>query len=123
MPWIKVLSAGKLPEGSRQVVDANNRSVLLIHHNGRLYAIASACPHMRFPLRFGRVTDDGGIICPFHHSAFDLASGDVKEWSPWPPLIGPILANVSREKTLLTYPVKVENGEIFVEIREVSAML
>jgi nitrite reductase/ring-hydroxylating ferredoxin subunit len=71
---------------------------------------------MRFPLKGGQI-HDGAIVCPFHHSAFDLDSGDVKEWSPWPPGLGPVLASLSRKKVLRTYEVKIEDGAIFIRPR------
>lgn len=53
-------------------------------------------------------------ICPFHHSAFDLKTGNVKEWSPWPPGLGRILGAISREKALKVYATKLEDGYVWV---------
>jgi nitrite reductase/ring-hydroxylating ferredoxin subunit len=116
MSWVKVISQSELPEGSRRVVRAEGRSILLIRNKGKLWAIQSSCPHMAWPLQFGRLTEDEGIVCALHHSAFDLTTGDVKDWSPWPPVVGPLLQNVSRRKALPLYQTKVENGSIWVEI-------
>lgn len=122
MTWIKTIPEVDLPEGARQVVSVQGTDVLLLRHEDRIYAVANACPHMRFSLKGGRIAD-GAIVCPFHHSAFDLETGDVKSWSPWPPLVGPMLGNLSREKALATYAVKVEDGYIFVQPKRVKAML
>lgn len=72
---------------------------------------------MRLPLKGGRV-EDGTIVCPWHHSAFDLRTGDVRDWSPWPPAVGRMLRALSREKALPTFPTKVEDGSIWVGIEE-----
>jgi len=110
-----VLPDNELPEGEREVVKVDDRSILLIHEEGQIYAIASACPHMRLPLKEGKV--EGGLItCPWHHSAFDLRTGDVKDWSPWPPAVGKMLGALSREKALPVFPTKIEDGAIWVGI-------
>jgi nitrite reductase/ring-hydroxylating ferredoxin subunit len=114
MDWIKYFPAKELPEGSRKVIQVGMRRVLVLHFKGEFFAIESNCPHMRYPLKDGYLTEDCGIICPFHHSAFDLHSGDVKEWAPWPPGIGPLLGRIVRQRVLAVFPVKVEDGYVWV---------
>jgi nitrite reductase/ring-hydroxylating ferredoxin subunit len=116
MSWVKVLPEAELPEGARRVVRASGRAILLIHKRGRIWAMQSTCPHMAFPLQFGTVTADDAIICALHHSAFDLRSGDVKAWSPWPPVVGPMFKNVSRQKALPVYPTRTQDGSIWIEL-------
>jgi len=100
------------------VVKIGERSMLLIHHEDQIYAMGSACPHMRLPLKGGKLTEDGAIVCPWHHSAFDLCTGDVKDWSPWPPGVGRMLGAISREKVLLVFPTRVEEDNIWVAFEE-----
>jgi nitrite reductase/ring-hydroxylating ferredoxin subunit len=114
MDWHIVSPVAQFPDGSRKVVQAGMSRVLVIRIKNEFFAVASACPHMRFPLVLGRVTEDCGIICPFHHSAFDLRTGDVKAWSPWPPGLGRVFAILSREKALTVYPTKIEDGYVWV---------
>lgn len=115
MSWVKALEQEELPEGGRKVVEAGGRSILLIHHEGQIYALASACPHMRLPLKGAKI-ENGVLICPWHHSAFDLRTGNVKAWSPWPPAVGHMLGALSREKALPVYPTRVEEGFIWIEV-------
>jgi len=117
MDWVMAFPEKELPEGGRRLVKVFTRRVLVIRSNGRFFAIESNCPHMRFPLKDARLTDDDGIICPFHHSAFDLETGDVKEWAPWPPGIGPVLGAVVRKRVLVTFPVKTQDGYVWVSAR------
>jgi len=117
MNWVKTLPQDQLPEGERRTVKIGGHSILLIHHEGQIYALASACPHMRLPLKGGQI-ENGSIVCPWHHSAFDLQTGDVKEWSPWPPALGRMLGALSREKALPIFPTKVEQGSIWVDLEE-----
>ncbi|MGD8996619.1 MAG: nitrite reductase (NAD(P)H) small subunit, partial [Anaerolineae bacterium] len=60
----------------------------------------------------------GLIVCPRHHSVFDLETGAVQEWAPWPPVVGRALGAIYQENTLPVYPTKVENGRIWVGIEE-----
>ena len=114
MEWQKIGLISEFSEGTRKVVLAGGRKVLVIHFKDEFLAVDNACPHLRFPLNSGQVTDDCGIICPFHHSAFDLRTGDVKEWSPWPPGLGRVLGTLSREKALPVYQTKIEDGYVWV---------
>ena len=116
MNWIKVLSLKALDETKRRVIKIQDTKLLVIKHNDKIHAIQHACPHFKLPLAKGEITDDCAIVCPFHKSAFDLETGDVKQWSPWPPAVGKVLGKLSREKTLKVYPTKIEGDEIFVQI-------
>lgn len=118
MHWVKALAQNELPLDARKVVKVENRAILLLHHVGQIYAVENNCPHMKLPLQGGKVTEDNAIVCPWHHSAFDLLSGDVKDWSPWPPGVGRVLAMVSKEKALTVFPTRLEAGSIWVGIEE-----
>ncbi len=114
MTWHKAITENQLPAGAKQVVKAGTQSVLLINHCGKIHAVSPSCPHWGLPLEPGRLTDDCGLICPWHRSAFDLESGDVKAWAPWPPGLGRVLGATSRRKVLPTYATRVEDGFIWV---------
>jgi nitrite reductase/ring-hydroxylating ferredoxin subunit len=118
MDWIKVLPQNDLPEGQRRVVQARGRLILLLHHQGQIYAVDNVCPHMGSSLEAGKITEDGTIVCPRHHSAFDLRTGEVKEWAPWPPGVGRLLGAVSKEKALPVYPTRVDEDSIWVGLAE-----
>ncbi len=118
MTWVKVLSEGAIEPGARQVVKVGKRNILLLNHSGQLYAVDNVCPHLKLPLKKGKLTSDGAIICPWHRSAFDLCTGEVKEWTPWPPGVGKALGLISREKALSVFPTRVEEGSIWVDVSE-----
>jgi len=118
MDWIKVLAQDELPAGTRQVVQVVERDVLLVNLKGQVYAVDNRCPHMGAPLVRGEVTEDGTLVCRRHHSAFDLRTGDVKDWAPWPPAVGRVLGAISREKPLPVFQTKVEDGSIWVGLEE-----
>jgi nitrite reductase/ring-hydroxylating ferredoxin subunit len=72
--WIKVARAADFETADRKVVSAGDRPVLLLRHEGGLYAVDNRCPHMGFPLDKGSVKDCI-LTCHWHHARFDLASG------------------------------------------------
>jgi nitrite reductase/ring-hydroxylating ferredoxin subunit len=116
MNWIKVLSQDELPPNERKVVKVEQRAILLLHHNNQIYAVENSCPHMKLPMKNGKITDDGAIVCPFHRSAFDLTTGNVKEWSTFPPGIGKLMGMISKEKALSVFPTRLEEGSIWVSV-------
>jgi nitrite reductase/ring-hydroxylating ferredoxin subunit len=117
MSWEKVLSRNELPAGAKKVVKVQNKNVLMINHCDRIFAVDASCPHWGLPLEPGRLTDDCGLMCPWHRSAFDLATGDVKAWAPWPPGLGRVLGATSRQKVLPTFATRVDDdGSIWVSL-------
>ena len=118
MAWTKVLGADALTPGAREVVKVGDRKILLLNHENQLYAVDNTCPHLKMPLTKGKI-EDGAIVCSFHRSAFDLKNGQVKTWCPFPPVVGKLLGKVSPEKTLPTYPLKVEEGNILIDVPSV----
>ncbi|MFH7025592.1 MAG: Rieske (2Fe-2S) protein [Heteroscytonema crispum UTEX LB 1556] len=116
MNWIKVLSQDELPADGRKVVKVEQRAILLLNHNNQIYAVENSCPHLKLPMRKGKLTDDGAIVCPFHRSAFDLCTGEVKDWSPFPPGIGKMMGMMAKQKALSVFPTRVEEGSIWVSV-------
>jgi nitrite reductase/ring-hydroxylating ferredoxin subunit len=58
----------------RIVIRGRHRPILLVHDNGRVFALDNRCPHMGFPLDRGSI-EDGILTCHWHHARFELASG------------------------------------------------
>ncbi|MCG9893107.1 MAG: Rieske (2Fe-2S) protein [Thermosynechococcaceae cyanobacterium MS004] len=116
MGWTSVLAANALTDDERKVVKVGGRSILLFKHQGSIYAVDNLCPHLKFPMKKGKVTGEGAIVCPLHKSAFDITSGAVKTWTPWPPVVGSLLAKISPEKALPVFPTRIEEGQIWVEV-------
>ena len=116
MHWTAVLRQDELPDGERRVAEVAGNAILLLNHGGQIYAVDNRCPHMGAALEGGEVTEDGIIVCPRHHSAFELRTGEVREWSPWPPGVGRVLGAVSRETVLPVFATRVEEGSIWVAI-------
>jgi nitrite reductase/ring-hydroxylating ferredoxin subunit len=76
-PITSFVRAGSLEElkaKGRLLVRGAHRPILVIHDQGRVFALDNRCPHMGFPLDRGSV-EDGILTCHWHHARFDLASG------------------------------------------------
>lgn len=117
MAWTKILEVNALSPGAREVVKVGNRNILVLNHENQLYAVENSCPHLKLPMKSGKI-QDGTIVCSFHRSAFDLNSGEVKTWCPWPPGVGKLMGMVAKEKNLPVFPVRVEDGSILIDLPE-----
>lgn len=116
MSWRSVSDLKKLQGEKRLVVSVENQKILLIWHEDKVYAVQSQCPHLKLPLAKAEINENNEIVCPFHKSAFDLCTGDVKCWSPWPAILSGVLAKVSKPKNLHIYPVQIQDGQIMIDV-------
>lgn len=116
MGWKEVMDLKDLQEKIRDTRVIDDHKILFIWHQEKIHAVQSQCPHLKLPLKNGNITENAAIVCPFHKSEFDLASGKANCWSIWPPGIGPLLGKISKPKDLKIYPTRVVDGRISVEI-------
>lgn len=116
MVWKDALDLQQLQEQQRHVATIDGHKILFIWHQDGVHAVASQCPHFKLPLAKGKITEQNTLVCPFHKSEFDLSSGEVACWSPWPPVLGNVLGKVSSSKPLKIYPTRIEQGKIMVDI-------
>ena len=116
MAWHYVSDLKTLQMNSRQVVAVENHKILLIWHKNEVYAVQSQCPHLKLPLIHAKINDQNEIICPFHRSSFDICSGDVQCWSPWPKLLSGVLGKLSQAKNLNVYPVQIQEDKIMIDV-------
>ena len=76
--FVRVLPDADLKENEPRRVEAEGVDVLLVRQGGRICALHNLCAHLGGPLHEGKV-EGGAIVCPWHASRFDLATGDVIE--------------------------------------------
>ena len=76
-------------------------AVAVVLHDGDVYAIHDECSHAAIPLSEGEV-DGCEIECWLHGSRFDLRTGKPSG----PPATEPVP----------TYPVRVEGGDVLVDV-------
>ena len=102
MTIIKLFDANELsPDEARQVEIEGRAPVAVYNVDGQFFATDDTCTHGEASLAEGEI-NGGEIICPFHMGAFDIRTGEAT--------VGPC------EKALRTYPVRIENGSVYLEI-------
>lgn len=118
-----------LPGGMRAYT-VEGHEIVLCNVEGRYYAFQRRCGHMNAPLDMG--TASGFVVtCPLHSVQFDATTGKalsppVPPYSKWEEPAPPTSDNIYRWLALLmahvktcdleTYPVKVADGRISVDI-------
>ncbi len=99
--WQACTASGEVPEGQMKEVSIGDKRICVLRKGDKLLAFAATCPHAGAPLCEGRVDVQGRIVCPLHGYRFNPANGH----------------NTSGEGyKLRTYPVKEEEGRIFVQL-------
>lgn len=100
--WVKACAAG----------DVDEEDLIRFDHGGKTYAVYRSpddeyfatdglCTHEKVHLSGGLVMDYI-IECPKHNGRFDYRTGEAKG--------APVCVN------LKTYPVKIENGAVFIDV-------
>jgi len=115
MAFTFVCDKDMIPSGSRKRFDVDGESILVFHLEDGFFAIQSRCPHMFASLEKGTLVDGRIIQCRIHRAQFDVKTGKVIRWAHFPPGIQAL--NVLRsQKDLKTYPIKVDEKKVYVEI-------
>ena len=96
-------SLAELPPGSMKLVEREPFGIGVYNCAGALHAIEDRCSHDDGPLcRGGFDTEACTVACPRHGSSFDLASGRALSLPAYLPV--------------RTFPVRVEDGVVVVEV-------
>ncbi len=100
MTWTYVMEEMALPEGSMAPVYPMGVNVVIARVEGTVYAVSGKCAHMACPLFTGTL-DGYTLICPCHDWHFDIRTGRFLN---------------APELGIRVYPVKSEEGKLFVNI-------
>lgn len=101
------ISIEELTPGSKKRVTVNGIELMIVNVGGNVYATQKNCSHAETDLTDGNL--EGCIIeCSLHGAMFDVTDGRVLSL----PAIMP----------LKTYPAKIENGIIVVDVPEVQVV-
>ncbi|WP_415070448.1 Rieske 2Fe-2S domain-containing protein [Hyphomicrobium sp.] len=105
MAFQRVCSVDDVWEGEMQAFPVGGKQVLIVNGDGGvLRAFDGICPHQEYPLVEGAL--EGNILtCSMHLWQFDIGSGEG--------------VNPTGCK-LKVYPVKIENGDILVDLEVVA---
>jgi len=100
--WVKVADVSECAgEGCVRAVTARGEAIVLGRWEDEIFALEDCCSHEDFLLSEGTI-NDGRIECVLHGAMFDLRTGKAVRL----PAVRPVKS----------YPVRIENGEIFVEV-------
>ena len=99
--WITVAARSSVEPGSVVAVKAGDLDVALYNIDGQLYATSNICTHAHALLSDGFL--EGNVIeCPLHGGRFEVKTGK--------GLGAPITCD------LKTFPVRIESGDIRVNV-------
>lgn len=101
MVWLRACSADSLADGEAVVVERPpDAPIAVFNVDGEFYAIDDTCTHEKYSLADGYVDDDV-VECALHMAKFNIRTGKV--------------LSLPATRDLASYPVKVEEGDVFVD--------
>ena len=104
MPFEPIIADAELWDGDMTARRVDGHDLLLVRHNGVVYAYENRCAHLGVALSEGRL--DGYVLtCRAHHWQYDVRSGSG---------VNPATA------CLTSFAVKIEDGKVFVDVRAPS---
>jgi naphthalene 1,2-dioxygenase system ferredoxin subunit len=99
--WTDISALDEVPVEDVMGVDAAGKDLAVYNVNGQVYVTDNICTHGHARLCDGFL-DGFDIECPLHQGKFDIRNGS--------PQCEPVTDPVR------TYPVKIENGRVFVDL-------
>jgi NAD(P)H-dependent nitrite reductase small subunit len=99
--WHAAGAAGDVEDDQPLSASIGGKEIGIYRVNGEYYALEDVCPHAYAILSQGFVID-GEIECPLHAARFDIRTGKCTA--------------EPGGRDLDTYPVKIENGQVFVKV-------
>ena len=96
------INKADLAERKPLAVAVNDKKVMLVMIDGRIYALDHACSHRGGPLEKGTLTDYM-IECPWHGALYDVRTGAGDPRTAWGP--GQTVYNVTEK-----------GGELWIEL-------
>ena len=100
MSFVKIADQSELPAvNTVKELPCGDKMICVSNVDGEIHAMENTCLHMGGPLGEG-VIAKGKVICPWHGWAWDPKTGQ----GPGPGA------------KLAVYPVRVEGGEVMIEI-------
>jgi 3-phenylpropionate/trans-cinnamate dioxygenase ferredoxin subunit len=101
-----VASTGQIREGVVRRILVGGVEIAVFRFRGRVFALSNFCTHEGCRLSNGRVTEQG-LRCGCHGSLFNAETGEPTR----PPA----------ERPLAVFPVKEEDGRVWIAVDETTA--
>jgi len=100
--WTRAVELDRLRPSRPIAVKLQGKHIALFLHQGEVLACNNRCPHEGYPLVEGALDADCVLTCNWHNWKFDLKTG----------------ATIYGGDTLRVYPVRVEDGAVWLDTRD-----
>ena len=100
--WHRVAAVSDIADGEAKSVRVGDLEIALVRVDGEIRAIEDVCPHAYALLSEGFI-EGNEIECPLHGARFEISTGRCLA----PPA----------DRDLVTYPVRIDGGDIYVEVQ------
>ena len=143
--WIRVFAEDEIGLNEWRIIAMEDDYDLVVLRRAEGYhAFNNACPHLHLPLFERRAmvegalgnypgtdtprpicstfTEDRGVVCRWHHSCFDLQTGEVRDWATRLQEDGTskgweFLGDISKNRTKLpVYACRIHDGFVWVAL-------
>uniref|UniRef100_A0A7S1M9Z2 Rieske domain-containing protein n=1 Tax=Alexandrium catenella TaxID=2925 RepID=A0A7S1M9Z2_ALECA len=100
--WLKTgIKASQLAPGQLVAKTLGGNDVLVgKDQSGTLFCVGNLCPHFGTPMSEGADVIGDIIVCPLHGSSFSVKTGELLDWCPSPPIIGPLTGIIAEQRNL-----------------------
>ena len=140
--WVRAFAEDELKVDEHRILEFDDFDVVVVCGSEGFFAFNNSCPHLHLPLFEPRdlaegalgcfpgtdtprplhstLVDNRGLVCRWHHSCFDLQTGDVRDWATRLAADGTSpgwesLGDISRNRMKLkVYPCRVQDGELWI---------
>ncbi len=100
--WVEVGEVEAIPRLSARVVETDQGNIAVFRTSkDEIYALEDRCPHKEGPLSQG-IVHGTKVTCPLHNLIMDLTNGE---------------AVAPDEGCAINFPVKVDQGKIFLSLK------
>ena len=100
--WVRVTACDSIPLREGRAVTLGRRQIAIFNLGDRFLATDNQCPHRGGPLCDGIVAGDS-VVCPLHAWKVRLDTGAVER-------------PASPDKCVTTYPTRIDNGILMLEL-------
>ena len=99
--WTPITKVENIPSREGRAVTVGGQEIAIFHLEDCYLTIENKCPHKGGPLCDGIVSGTT-VVCPLHGRRFDLETG--------------MPVRASEPSSVATFPTRVEDGIIFVDL-------
>ncbi len=99
--FVPVCKTTDIPDPGKQLLEINDRVVVLLHVGGEFFCIDDVCTHDGGPLGEGALVDHT-IACPRHFAQFDIRTGKA--------------VTMPATEDTVVHEVRVLEGQVFVKL-------